>query len=92
MSSIFRPAHSSGRSNGVLASSLVVNTPEMSGSPHGVLGGTKPFTIRDAMKAFTLSVPVSPRRPLARSALRREGQIEIKMAAAPQRTNESGKS
>src|SRR5258706_9056764 len=36
ISSMRRPAHSFGRSNGVVYSSLVVKLPEMSGAPHGV--------------------------------------------------------
>jgi hypothetical protein len=57
MSSILRPAHSSGRSMGVFASCLVVKTPEMSGSPQGVFGGVNPLVIREAMNALMLSVP-----------------------------------
>src|SRR5579862_8650050 len=42
-SSSRRPAKSSGRSNGVLASNTFVTLPEISGSPHGVFGGVKAF-------------------------------------------------
>ena len=35
-----RPANSSGRSNGIPLSSLLLYAPAMSGSPHGVRGAT----------------------------------------------------
>jgi hypothetical protein len=56
-SSIRLPAHSSGRSNGVFASSFVVKTPCTSGSPHGVFGGVNPLAMRAATNAFTASAP-----------------------------------
>src|ERR1700730_7904828 len=44
-SSIFRPSNCAGRSNGIPLSSLLVNTPAISGSPQAVRGGVHAFRL-----------------------------------------------